>query len=91
MPYLITYDLHKTRDYRKLYELMATWKAVRLTESLWMANLKGPAATIRGFVAAALDNDDTIAVVQLTKGADWATLRVKPVASQWLSTFVTSV
>lgn len=90
MQYLITYDLHRTRNYLRLYELLARWKAVRLTESLWMANLKGPADAIRSIVAGTLDNDDTVAVVQLVQGADWATLRVKPGASEWLSTFVTS-
>jgi hypothetical protein len=90
MQYLITYDLHRTRNYQRLYTLMANWNAVRLTESLWMANLKGPADAIRTFVAAAVDNDDTVAVIQLTPGADWATLRVKPAASQWLSTHVTA-
>lgn len=89
MQYLITYDLHRTRNYQRLYKLMADWSAVRLTESLWMANLVGPAQTVRGIVANTLDNDDTVAVIQLTPGADWATLRAKPLANQWLSKFIT--
>ncbi|MDQ2892996.1 MAG: hypothetical protein M3R64_07915 [Pseudomonadota bacterium] len=89
LQYLITYDLHKIRNYQKLYQLMATWKATRLTESLWMANLLGPAAVIRDFVSATLDNDDTVAVVQLQKGTDWATVRIPSAATGWLSAHVT--
>lgn len=68
---------------------MASWKAVKLTESIWMANLLGPADAVRKFVANAVDNDDSVAVLQLQQGADWATLRVSPAASAWLSRNVT--
>lgn len=88
MTYLITYDLHNRRDYRPLYTLMAQWKAVRLTKSLWMANLQGSAAAVRNDVLARLDNDDTVAVVQLQPGSDWATARAKPAANAWLSSYV---
>ena len=87
--YLVTYDAHKIRNYQRLYQLMASWHATRLTESLWMANLVGPASVIRDLVAATLDNDDTVAVIQLQQGADWATSRVKPAASAWLSAYIT--
>lgn len=90
MQYLITYDLHQARNYQRLYQLMGNWKAVRLTDSVWMANLKGPADAIRSIVAGVLDNDDTVAVIQLAPGCDWATLRVKPAANRWLSAFVTA-
>lgn len=83
--FLITYDLHNHRVYTKLYQLMAGWSAVRLTESNWLANLAGPAEAIRGIVASTLDNDDTVAVLELKLGSDWATLRVKPAANAWLS------
>jgi hypothetical protein len=87
--YLITYDLHKVRNYQPLYHLMAGWSATRLTESLWLANLVGPAAVIRDVVSSTLDNDDTVAVIQLQKGTDWATVRVPPAATGWLSAYVT--
>ncbi|MBC7625280.1 MAG: hypothetical protein H7232_18085 [Aeromicrobium sp.] len=83
--YLITYDLHNRRDYRSLYQLLAFWNATRLTESNWLVNLLGPAPVIRDIVASHLDGDDTIAVVEVEKGADWATIRVKPTANAWLS------
>jgi len=88
MAYLITYDLHKRRDYAALYRLMASWRATRLTESLWLASLVGPAATIRNIVAANLDHDDTVAVLEVKHGSDWATLRVSPAANAALSTYI---
>lgn len=87
--YLISYDLHRVRNYEKLYQLMASWGAERLTESLWLAKLVGPAPVVRDIVAASLDNDDTVAVVQLQQGADWATMRVSATANAWLSANVT--
>jgi len=87
--YLITYDLHKRRVYTGLYQLMAGWNAVRLTESLWLANLKGPAEVIRDIVLAQLDSDDTVAVIEIKPGADWATMRVTTAANAWLSAYVT--
>jgi len=86
--YLITYDAHKVRHYHGLYRLMGSWHATRLTESLWMANLLGPASVIRDIVAATLDNDDSVAVIQLQQGTDWATSRIHPAATAWLSTYV---
>jgi len=89
MPYLITYDLHKRRNYAPLYTLMASWNAVRLTESLWLANLIGPAETVRNIVAGTLDNDDTVAVLEVKQGTDWATLRVSAAANAFLSAYIT--
>lgn len=87
--YLLTYDLHKRRDYDALWRLLASWTAIRLTESLWLANLKGPAEVIRDLMLAQLDGDDTVAVVEIKPGADWATMRVTPAANAWLSANVT--
>jgi len=88
--FLITYDLHKPdRDYSPLYQLMAGWGAIRLTESLWMANLRGPAAVIRDLVVQQVHPRDTVAVVQLQQGTDWATHVAKPAALAWLSNNVT--
>jgi hypothetical protein len=87
--FLITYDLHNRRRYTELYQLLASWDAVRLTESNWLANLKGPAPVIRDIVAGTLDNDDTVAILELEHGSDWATLRVQPAAEAWLSHNIT--
>ena len=83
--YLITYDNHPPRNYALLYQLMASWNAVRLAESVWLANLRGPASNVRNIVAGRLQNNDTVAVLELQKGSDWATSNVYAAANAWLS------
>jgi hypothetical protein len=86
--FLITYDNHPPRDYSALYRLMAGWNAVRLAESVWLANLNGPASTVRDIVATTLDNFDTVSVLQLQHGTDWASQNVSAAANAWLSAYV---
>lgn len=86
--FLITYDNHPPRNYQRLYKLMAAWKAVKLAESVWLVNLVGPASVVRGYVQATLQRDDTIAVIELKHGSDWATNNVGPAAAAWLSNYV---
>ncbi|MEO1167258.1 MAG: hypothetical protein AAFW97_00960 [Pseudomonadota bacterium] len=83
--FLITYDNKAPRDYRKLYQLMASWRAVRLAESVWLAELRGPAGIVRNCVQNALQRDDVVAVIELKPGSDWATNHVHPAASDWLA------
>ncbi|WP_374396563.1 hypothetical protein [Sphingopyxis sp.] len=87
--FLITYDNRPPRNYTALYRLMATWKAVKLAESVWLANLVGPADVVRNLVLNTLQRNDVIAVIELKRGADWATNKVPPAASAWLSANVT--
>lgn len=82
--YLISYDLHNRRDYRDLYALLEGWRAVRLHESLWFAELVGPAETINGFVLNTLDYDDSSAVIEIKAGAQWAVMRGQPAGVTWL-------
>jgi hypothetical protein len=86
--YFITYDLHKRRNYESLYQLLASWRAVRLTESDWLAVLNGSAEVIRDMVLRHLDTDDTVAVIEVPKNSDWATRRVSAAANAFLSTNV---
>ena len=88
--YLITYDNKAPRNYTALYRLMATWGAVRLSESVWLANLAGPAGTVRNIVLGTMQRDDLVTVVELKHGADWAvTQNASPAAMAWLSNNVT--
>ena len=90
MQYLITYDNHPPRDYTAVWKLMASWGAVRLSESVWLANLKGPAPTVRDIVLSTMQANDLVTVVELKQGADWAISRATPAAaSAWLSNNVT--
>lgn len=86
--FLITYDNHPPRDYSALYRLLASWKAVRLAESVWLANLNGDAGTVRDVVSRTLDNSDTLAVLELKQGSAWATRNVNAAANAWLSAYI---
>jgi hypothetical protein len=88
--FLITYDNRAPRNYNALYQLMASWSAVRLSESVWLANLAGPAGIVRDIVLSTMQPDDLVTVVELEKGADWAvTFGASPAAKAWLSANVT--
>jgi hypothetical protein len=75
---LISYDLKKVKNYPKLYECLNQWQAQRLLESLWVANLRGPASAIRQMLANYIDGDDAIVVIELQPGIDWAALNGRP-------------
>ncbi|MCF8709711.1 hypothetical protein L3X40_17740 [Rhizorhapis sp. SPR117] len=86
--YLISYDAHKNRHYQNVYDLMRNWQAVWMTESCWLVNLNSTAKTVRDLVLTALDGDDSVSVIQLQTGSDWATMNVNNVANDWLSAFI---
>jgi hypothetical protein len=83
--FLIAYDNKPPRNYTALYQLMAAWNAVRLADSVWLANLNGTATQVRDIVQSRLQANDVIAVLELKQGSNWATRHVPPAASAWLS------
>lgn len=85
--YLITYDNHPPRDYHGVYELMDAWDAVRLAESVWLADLQASAVPVREAVKAALQPGDTVAVLELAPGADWA-IYASAASAAWLKAHV---
>lgn len=88
--YLITYDLRQPgRNYTTLHTLLGTtWKAKKIAESVWLANLKGPAPDVRNLIQHQIDHNDRVVVIELFKGADWATsFGLKP-GTDWLKAFV---
>lgn len=82
--YLMSYDAHKHRDYTEIYKLMDEWRAARLLESLWLGELRGPAETIRDIMRECLDNDDSVAVIELEPTAEWATRLAQETGTNWL-------
>ena len=82
--FLITYDLRKQRNYQPLYDLLRQWKAARLLESVWLAELAGPAATVRDLIRQRTDADDAVAVIELKAGFNWATIHCEPAGNQML-------
>lgn len=86
--YIISYDLHRDRDYKPVHDLMDEWHAAKLLESLWLANLRGPAEVVRDIVLGTLDADDSVAVIQLKLGSQWAVTRVLQGGINWLWRFL---
>ena len=85
--HLISYDLKKTKNYPKLYQCLNQWRGHRLLESLWIvANLRGPCGEIRKILAAHIDSDDALVVIQLPRGIDWAAMRSQPGGTAFLHT-----
>ncbi len=84
--YLITYDNKPPRNYQALYNLMKAWRAVRIADSVWLADLVGPAATVRSLVMRTLQRNDAVAVIELKAGSDWATANSPKAANIWLAT-----
>lgn len=88
--YLISYDLHRVRNYDRFYDLMDRWAGERLLDSVWLAELRGPAAAVLDLVAGTFDGDDGIAVIELEPTAEWATLRAQDRGVDWLFAHIPS-
>jgi CRISPR associated protein Cas2 len=68
--FFLSYDLRKGRDYQKMYDELAKYKAVRVLESLWCFNSASTAATLRDHFKGFIDSDDGLAIIEIS---DWAT------------------
>ena len=90
--YLITYDLRNPgRKYTALHTLLGTtWKAEKIAESVWLARLTGPAPAIRSLIQQSVDANERVVVIELYKGADWATNLGLPQGVAWLKANVHS-
>lgn len=86
--YLITYDNRPPRDYRALYNLMLNSRAVRLADSVWLAEVDASAETVATAVQRTLEPNDRIAVIELKVGADWRAMNISTEAARWLSDHV---
>ena len=83
--YLLSYDVRATNhSYQPLYDQLADWDAAHLQNSVWLANLNGTAAAVRDAMRAHMHADDTVCVIQLSDGADWATVHARKVGVDWL-------
>jgi hypothetical protein len=82
--FVISYDLRKARNYQPVYDKLAEWGAVRLLESFWLASLNGGAGQVRDELAALVDDDDGLAVIELQAGSNWATRKAQAAGNAWL-------
>ena len=64
--------------------MLESWGGVRLLESVWLASLNNTASEVRDALKAAIDGDDSVAVIELKAGSGWAALRTKKEGTDWL-------
>lgn len=83
--YVISYDLHNQRTYQPVWNLLNRWGAVRLLESLWVVTSEAQAGALRDALVQVIDNDDSVAVIELTPGAHWASVRAQQAGVDWLT------
>jgi hypothetical protein len=68
--YTLNYDLRKQRDYQKLYDELAEFKAVRILESQWCFNrVNTTAVGLRDHFSQFIDSDDGLFVAEVTSWA----------------------
>jgi hypothetical protein len=72
--FFLSYDLRKSRDYQRMYDELAKYKAVRVLESLWCFNSTSAASALRDHFKGFIDSDDGLVVIQAT---NWATLNAQ--------------
>lgn len=63
--YWISCSLQRERDYSSFHALLASWDAMSLFRSVWLAELRGPASVVRELLSAEIGSDDGLAVVEL--------------------------
>ena len=83
--YVISYDLHKQRTYEPVWRKLEGWGAVRLLESLWVVTMNNSPGQLREDLQTVVDTDDSIAVIELKAGSEWASIRAKQAGVDWLS------
>ncbi|MFA6052336.1 MAG: hypothetical protein WC762_07075 [Methylobacter sp.] len=70
--YFLEYDLRKQRDYKKLYDELANFGAVRILKSLWcFKRLNTTSKDLRDHFKQFIDKDDGLIVAEVN---DWASI-----------------
>ncbi|KFZ27052.1 MAG: CRISPR-associated endoribonuclease Cas2 [Candidatus Izimaplasma bacterium HR2] len=81
--FLITYDLIKDKDYKKLFEKLESYGTYsHCLESVWMIESSDAAATIRKYIETAMDSDDKILVCRLS--GNWSSNNLRKKTNEWL-------
>jgi hypothetical protein len=71
--YFLEYDLRKQRDYKKLYEELSKFGAVRILKSLWcFKHEQTSAKELRDCFAQHIDGDDGLIVAEVK---NWASTK----------------
>jgi hypothetical protein len=68
------------------YELLNSWRAAHLQNSVWLADMaSGTAQTMLTAMREHMHSDDTVCVIQLPdSGANWQSIHCRPEGVNWL-------
>lgn len=82
--YIISYDQHGDKDYTPIWTLLRSWGAVRLLESVWLVSSTQQPGALREAIRQYTRNEESVAVIALQEGAEWATYNCQDEGVRWL-------
>jgi len=72
--FFINYDLRKERNYKKLYDELQRFNAVRILDSCWCFKLANTnAKSLRNYFRRLIDSNDGLIVSRV---GDWASMNI---------------
>ncbi len=84
--YLVTYDLHKQRDYPRIIKaIQDAGDSEELLQSVWLVSSSRDIIELKDHLMGFIDSDDSIAVLPLKVGAGFATENCPVEARKWLN------
>lgn len=81
--YIISYDLHKDRDYDSIHNAIKSYKTyANVLKSLWVIKSDQKATEVRDYLSQHIDGDDSLFVDEIARNAAWRNLH--PDVTDWL-------
>ena len=84
--FVVSYDLRKNKDYKRIIEELERLGGHRALESFWFVDLENTAVQVRDHLKDYVDSDDQFAVVEFTKRPQ--TWRTRAGTKEWLDAHV---
>ena len=82
--YVVSYDQHRDKDYTPVWTQLRNWGARRILESVWFVTSSLTAVQIRDTIRSVTRNEDSVAVIEIKQGSNWAAIAAQEEGVQWL-------
>lgn len=83
--FIVSYDLRAPgRNYESLYKELKSVPYAHALESFWLIETEGPATRVVDALAAHMDKNDGLAVIEFTPPADWALQGIGKPSIEWV-------
>jgi hypothetical protein len=86
--YVVSYDQHRDRDYTPIWTLLHQWDAQRILESVWLVAINATVGAVRDALRAKTRNEDSLMVIELQPGNQWATYNAQINGVDWLTNHI---